>query len=160
MTPQQFIGRLAALTPPPWLHATGFHGVFAAASAHRHAVAERVAAEQDPHDDPFACHPLARADVTDVKATEPDDAQAAEPKTMPPHVRIAWSELLRRTFGDPLVCPKCRGTMRLVAVIKDPKVIATILNHPAHREDDIESGPDPPQLPLDLHYDRDDFDAA
>ena len=36
--------------------------------------------------------------------------------------------------------------MRLIAVIKDPKAIAAILGHPAHRDDDPDSGPDPPQL--------------
>lgn len=64
MTPQQFIGRLAALTPPPWLNAIRFHGIFASASAHRRVVAQRVAAAKDPHDDPFCCRPLRRDHVT------------------------------------------------------------------------------------------------
>jgi hypothetical protein len=156
MTPQQFIGRLAALTPPPWLHTIRFHGIFAAASAHRRAVAQRVATEQDPADDPLACRPLSRNQVTEAQATEPD-ATLAEARTPPPHLRIAWSELLRRTFGDPLVCPRCHGPMRLIAVIKDPQAIAAILNHPAHRDDDIHSGLDPPQLHLDLQSHVDAF---
>ena len=146
MTPQQFIGRLAALTPPPWLHAIRFHGVFASASAHRRAVAQTVAAEQDPHDDPFACRPLSRGDVTDAQVADPDAPVAEAAMAPPPHIRIAWSELLRRSFGDPLVCPRCQGRMRLIAVIKDPKTIAAILAHPAHRDDHPHSGLDPPQL--------------
>ena len=159
MTPQQFIGRLAALTPPPWFNAIRFHGIFASASAHRRAVAQRVAAEQDPHDDPFACRPLRRDHVTDAQAAEPD-AALAEAVAPPPHVRIAWSELLRRTFDDPLVCPRCHGPMRLIAVIKDPKAIAAILGHPAHRDDDPDSGPDPPQLALDLQPHPEAFEPA
>jgi len=150
MTPQQFIGRLAALTPPPWLHAIRFHGIFASASTHRRAVAQTVAAEQDPHDDPFACRPLRRGDVTDAQLADPDAPAAEVAMAPPPHVRIAWSELLRRTFGDPLCCPRCQGPMRLIAVIKDPTAIAAILAHPAHRDDGPHSGLDPPQLHLDL----------
>ena len=149
MTPQQFIGRLAALTPPPWLNAIRFHGLFASRSAHRGAVAQRVAAEQDPGDDPFACRPLGRRHATDADAAHPHEVPV-DRVAPPPHVRIAWSELLRRTFDNPLVCPRCRGQLRLVAVIKDPQAIAAILGHPAHRDDDPDSGPDPPQLALEL----------
>ena len=149
MTPQQFIARLAALTPPPWFNATRFHGVFASASAHRRAVAQRVAAEQDPRDDPFACRPLGHDRATDAQAAEPD-AAPGENEALPAHVRIAWSELLRHTFDDdPLICPRCQGRMRLVAVIKDPKAIAAILDHPSHRNDDPDSGLDPPLPALD-----------
>jgi hypothetical protein len=151
MTPAQFIRRLAALTPPPWLNTTRFHGIFASASAHRQAVAAHVAAEQDPDEDPFACPPLRCGQPTDADAAEAEVEDApAERLPPPPHVRIAWSELLRRTFDDPLVCPRCCGRMRLIAVIKDPNAIAAILDHPAHRHDDPDSGPDPPQLSLDL----------
>ncbi len=30
---------------------------------------------------------------------------------------------------DPLVCPKCQGTMRIISFIEDPSVIRDILNH-------------------------------
>jgi hypothetical protein len=159
MSPLQFIGRLAALTPPPWFNSIRFHGIFAAASAHRRAVAQTVATEQDPHDDPFACRPLRRDHLPDAQAAEPD-AAPAEPVAPPPHVRIAWSELLRTTFGDPLICPRCQGPMRLIAVIKDPTAIAAILAHPAHRNDDFDSGPDPPQLRLDLQPHGEAFEPA
>jgi len=34
--------------------------------------------------------------------------------------RVRWAELLRRIFEvDPLACPRCRGLMRIVAVIID-----------------------------------------
>jgi hypothetical protein len=104
MTPQQFIGRLAALTPPPWLNLTRFHGVFASNHSQRQAIAQRVSEQSDPSDDPFACAPLRK----------PTDANEPASNAPPKHVRIAWSELLRRTFDDPLVCPRGQGKMRLV----------------------------------------------
>jgi hypothetical protein len=30
---------------------------------------------------------------------------------------------------DPLVCPKCQGSMRIISFIEDPSVIRDILNH-------------------------------
>ena len=44
--------------------------------------------------------------------------------------RLAWSVLLKRTFGlEVLVCPRCAGPMRLVAAIEDPATIHRILTH-------------------------------
>jgi hypothetical protein len=138
MTPRQFIRRLAALTPPPWLNLTRFHGVFASNHSQRQTITQCVAEQSDPNDDPFTCAPLRKPTDSDNPASDPP----------PKHVRIAWSELLRRTFDDPLVCPRCQGKMRLVSVIKDPDVINAILAHPHHRDDDPDVGPDPPQLTL------------
>jgi hypothetical protein len=46
--------------------------------------------------------------------------------------RYRWAELLRRIFEvDPLACPRCRGLMRIVAVITDPGVISRILGQRA-----------------------------
>jgi hypothetical protein len=151
MNPQQFIRRLAALTPPPWLNLTRFHGVFASNHSQRQVVAQLVSEQSDPNEDPFVCTHLR-------KRSADGDAPASDPP--PKYLRIAWSELLRRTFDDPLVCPRCQGRMRLVAVIKDPDAIGAILAHPAHRDDDPKSGPDPPQLPLDLEAQRELFDSV
>ena len=41
-----------------------------------------------------------------------------------------WAELLRLIFEvDPLACPRCGETMRVVAFITEPKVIDRILDH-------------------------------
>jgi hypothetical protein len=50
--------------------------------------------------------------------------------------------------------------MRRIAVIKDPDAIAAILAHPAHRDDDPQTGPDPPQLQLDLEPQHPLFESA
>ena len=44
--------------------------------------------------------------------------------------RQNWARLIRKIFKvDPLVCPKCRGPMRIVAFIEDDRIIKKILKH-------------------------------
>jgi len=41
-----------------------------------------------------------------------------------------WAEMIKKVYEiDPLVCPKCGGTMRIVSFIKDHKVIDKIIDH-------------------------------
>ena len=40
---------------------------------------------------------------------------------------IPWAELPRRTFGFELVCSKCKGPLRLVALIRSADVAKKIL---------------------------------
>ena len=45
-------------------------------------------------------------------------------------VRRAWARLIRQVCEvDPPVCPRCGGTMRVMAVIEQPDVIRQILEH-------------------------------
>jgi len=44
--------------------------------------------------------------------------------------RLDWATLLRHVWGvDALVCPRCDGRMRFIAVIRDRAVIERILLH-------------------------------
>jgi len=44
--------------------------------------------------------------------------------------RAAWARLIRKVYeADPLQCPKCKGPMRVIALIDDPGVIRHILEH-------------------------------
>ena len=44
--------------------------------------------------------------------------------------RLAWSVLLRRSFGEGVLdCPTCHGRMELVSAIQDPATAARILAH-------------------------------
>ena len=44
--------------------------------------------------------------------------------------RLEWAVLLKRTYAvDMLVCARCQGAMRLVAVIQDERVARRILEH-------------------------------
>ena len=58
-----------------------------------------------------------------------------------PHAR-RWAVLIRRIYEvDPLVCPKCGGTMRMIALIQEPKVIDKILKHLRTKGRDARAGP-------------------
>jgi hypothetical protein len=44
--------------------------------------------------------------------------------------RKNWARLIQKIYEtDPLVCPKCRGTMHIISSIEDPSVIRAILKH-------------------------------
>jgi len=44
--------------------------------------------------------------------------------------RAAWTRLIRKVYeADPLQCPKCKGPMRVIALIDDPPVVQRILEH-------------------------------
>jgi hypothetical protein len=44
--------------------------------------------------------------------------------------RKSWARLIRKIYEvDPLVCPKCKGAMRISSSIEDPSVIRSILAH-------------------------------
>ena len=51
----------------------------------------------------------------------------------------AWARLIKHVYEvDPLICPRCAGPMRIIALIEQPAVIEKILAHlglwpaPAH----------------------------
>jgi len=51
-------------------------------------------------------------------------------KAAPTEATRRWAALLEQIFEvDPLACPSCRGTMRVVACITQPSVIDQILTH-------------------------------
>jgi hypothetical protein len=53
--------------------------------------------------------------------------------------------LIRRIYEvDPLVCPRCGGTMRIIAFITEPRVIGAILRHLAKKGVDARSRPSTP----------------
>jgi hypothetical protein len=44
--------------------------------------------------------------------------------------RRNWARLIQKIYEvDPLICPKCRGAMRIISSIEDPSVIRAILDH-------------------------------
>ncbi len=41
-----------------------------------------------------------------------------------------WAEMIKKVYEiDPLICPQCGGTMRIVSFIEDYKVIDKIIKH-------------------------------
>ena len=44
--------------------------------------------------------------------------------------RRNWARLIQKIYVvDPLVCPKCKGAMRVISSIEDPLLIRAILDH-------------------------------
>jgi hypothetical protein len=53
-----------------------------------------------------------------------------EPQGNSKAFRKSWARLIQKIYEvDPLVCPKCQGTMRIISSIEDPSVIRAILEH-------------------------------
>jgi len=105
MDPLSLLCRLATSVPPPRFHTVKYAGVLAPASTWRSRVA------------PPRKAPAEVPDATE-EAKAPKRAGTYRP----------WAELLKRTFGvDVLQCPKCKGRMKLVAMVTDAKSVTRYL---------------------------------
>jgi ribosomal protein S27E len=101
--PLDFIARLAALVPRPRMNLTRFHGVFAPNSKYRKAVTGYDKSKVD------------KSDIT----TNPNQ-----------RYHMSWAERLKRVFNiDITTCRHCHGNVRIIACIKDQRVIDKILSH-------------------------------
>jgi hypothetical protein len=88
-------------------------------------------------------------------ATPDVEAQAiarfCAPPSRPPGGRFPWAELIRRTFPDALDCPKCGGTLSVIAFITELAVVRKIIDHLG-----LPAGPTelaPARLPKELSFD-------
>jgi putative transposase/transposase-like zinc-binding protein len=120
--PDEFLEKLAALTPRPAINLILYHGVLAPHARWRPAVVAygRLGdAATAPHE------PMGRA--------EAERGGAARSRYW------TWAALMRRAFDlDVLRCPRCAGRMELIATVDDPAVIHRILAHlalPSARDD-------------------------
>ena len=87
LEPLDLMARLAALVPPPRMHLTRYHGVFAPHSKLRAAIT-----------------PAHRGTGSKTKAEEQGDKPAT-----PRHVAMRWAQRLKRVFGiDIEACARCR----------------------------------------------------
>jgi len=102
--PLDFIARLAALVPRPWVNLTRFHGVFAPNSKYRKA-------------------------VTGYDKSSVEESSAATTNTNQRY-RMSWAERLKRVFNiDITTCQHCQGNVRIISCIKDKSLIDKILSH-------------------------------
>jgi hypothetical protein len=115
LEPLDFVARLAALVPPPRVHLTRFHGVFAAHAALRAAIT-----------------PAGRGMGAKQRAA------AVEAPTSQ-GVRMNWARRLKRVFGIEIEqCARCGGRLRVIASIEEPELIERILAHRRERgEEDV-----------------------
>jgi hypothetical protein len=105
LEPLDLLARLAALVPPPRLHQTRYHGVFA------------------PH------HAL-RAAITPAGRGRGARHIAAAERPVPKHVSLTWAQRLKRVFAIEIeTCRRCGGKLKVIASIEDPALIERILAH-------------------------------
>jgi hypothetical protein len=110
LEPLDFVARLAALVPPPRVHLTRFHGVFAGHAALRAAIT------------PAGRGPGAR------------QGAAAPERTSANAVRMSWARRLKRVFGIEIEqCARCGGRLKVIASIEEPELIERILAHRRER---------------------------
>ena len=100
----------SALVPPPRVHLTRYHGVFAANAALRAAIT-----------------PAGRG--SKARSCTPDgDAEARA---------LNWAHRLRRVFGIEIEqCARCGGRLEVIASIEEPELIERILAHRRERGED------------------------
>jgi hypothetical protein len=111
LEPLELMARLAALVPPPRMHLTRYHGVFAPHSRLRAAIT-----------------PAGRG--AGGKGAKQDAEAPAEPKP----VAMSGAQCLKRVFAIEIdTCARSQGRLRVIASIEEPEVIARIL---AHRDRD------------------------
>jgi hypothetical protein len=139
--PLELIERLAAMVPRPRANLLIYHGAFAARGVRhecrpastalgKHAPGMTAAeSEAAGAGGDAACgDPRQSGEGTDAVDDEPRGPPIPLDYTRP--ARIAWAELLRRTFGiDVLACERCGGRLRLVATIEKRSVIERVLAH-------------------------------
>ena len=125
MSPLEFMQRLAALVPRPRLHLIRFHGVLAPNARLRSAIIPSAPVNTNAHS---AGH-----------------GETSHPSTL---ARMSWARLLKRVFDiDIEQCPHCGGTLKIIAAIEHPPVIAKIL---AHLGSPIRAPPRAPARPFAL----------
>lgn len=113
LEPLDFIARLAALVPPPRVHLTRFHGVFAAHAGLRAAVT-----------------PAGRGSGARQRPAAPEQPAPAD-------VRMNWARRLKRVFGIEIEqCARCGGRLKVIASIEEPELIERILAHRRERGED------------------------
>jgi len=108
LSPLDLLARLAALVPPPRVHLTRYHGVFAPHAALRAAIT-----------------PARRG-----RGAQAPQAAANEPSPAAKHVRMTWAQRLKRVFAiDIECCRRCGGKLKVIASIEEPALIERIIAH-------------------------------
>ena len=115
--PLEFVGKLAALVPPPMFNLVRYHGILSSAARWRSSIVPFAPEAADP-----AHH--------DGCSAGKQPAHGGE-KFLPGccHLRnYTWAELMKRVLEvDVLECDRCGGRMRILAAINRPEAIKAIL---------------------------------
>lgn len=129
----EFIARLVAHIPDKGQMMQRYYGYYANRTRGARRKAEEAAARPSADGGRAADDPEQQeGGVTIVKA---EDFSRGEAKRR-------WAELIRLVYEvDPLVYPKCCGQMRVIALIRELRVIDKILRHLREKGRDERAGP-------------------
>jgi hypothetical protein len=123
--PLEFIGKLAALVPPPRFNLVRYSGVLGPSSVWR----SRIIPAKPSEDFGFCNF---------GKSSKRNSDYAKKSNTSLHERRYAWAELLKRVYSvDSLKCDRCGSRMRILCAINPPGVIEKILDcqfHPNRRQ--------------------------
>jgi hypothetical protein len=105
LEPLDFLARLAALVPPPRVHLTRYHGV-------------------------FAPHAALRAAITPAGRGRGARCREGAEGALPVHATMRWAQRLKRVFAIEIErCVSCGGRLEVIASIEEPALIERILEH-------------------------------
>ena len=127
--PLDFISKLASLIPPPRIHLTRFHGLYAPNAKYRRLIT-----------------PSKRGKGNPSPSLSADDASQHEHQSI--RKKMNWAQRLKRVFKIDLeTCGHCGGQVKVIACIEDKATINTILEHiPKSKVKLLISGPRAPPL--------------
>ena len=110
--PLDFISKLASLIPPPRIHLTRFHGLYAPNAKYRRLITPSKRGKGDPS----------------PSSSSADDANQQEHQSI--RKKMTWAQRLKRVFKIDLeTCGHCGGQVKVIACIEDKATINTILEH-------------------------------
>jgi len=79
------------------------------------------------------CHIKSKKAQHQAQEPAPEGTIAIPPPAVAPALKQRWGQLSKKVYeADPLLCPRCGGAMRTLALIDQPEVIEKIL--PPHLE--------------------------
>jgi len=74
--------------------------------------------------------PLFLAQGAHLKRDLPTMVEKIRKRHAKTEFKAAWARLIRKVYeADPLECPKCKGPMRVIALIEEPATVRQILTH-------------------------------
>jgi hypothetical protein len=139
MEPMEFMARLASMVAPPRYPLVRYFGVFAPGSRDRKRVVPGRAAKRTrccaAHETAKRASTAAANEAMPARDEAPERASAialAAPisPALDGGTRIPWADLLRHGFDlDALRCPRCAGTMRVLAVVQDRDECLRYMEH-------------------------------
>jgi hypothetical protein len=123
----EFVHAVCQQIPDKWKHLIRYYGAYASRNRKALRTARDALAMGESAEDKN------EAVADGAGTTRPECAsplEAALPGSAEAVRRQAWARLIRRVFEvDPMVCPRCKIEMEVVALITEPAVIDKILRH-------------------------------